>query len=147
MWKLSGKFHFFLRFCTRKRSKTYIYYPFSTYRCLYKYARSQIVSSLNQFMNNEQFPFYESKTYYKSPAFCCQILRFAQCCIFNAAFNTPSLPFISYWSFLAHTTNVWQSKDPTNVSYVRSQSNIKWPHPTFDKLYRKNHHIPLLPQA
>ena len=23
MWKLSGKFHFFLRFCTRKRSKTY----------------------------------------------------------------------------------------------------------------------------
>ena len=24
MWKLSGKFHFFLRFCTRKRSETYI---------------------------------------------------------------------------------------------------------------------------
>ena len=28
MWKLSGKFHFVLRFCTRKRSKTYSWLSF-----------------------------------------------------------------------------------------------------------------------
>ena len=45
MWKLSGKFHFFLRFCTRERSKTYALDEnfFWIIKCLEKTISSPII--------------------------------------------------------------------------------------------------------
>ena len=47
--KLGGKFHFFLRFCTRKRSKTYLFIS-----CYFRYANDVSVGDELLVQGNEK---------------------------------------------------------------------------------------------